>query len=112
MKDDRVYLQHILDALLRILEYTSLGGWETFRSDKKSQDAVVRNLEIIGEAVKHLSNPLRERMQDIPWKKIAGMRDELIHEYFGVDMGIVWKVIENEIPKLKVKIEQLLQDFK
>lgn len=73
MKDDRIYLSHIRDAITRILDYTT-GGYVLFQKDLKSQDAVIRNFEIIGEAVKHLSQELRVQHSDIPWKKIAGLR--------------------------------------
>jgi uncharacterized protein with HEPN domain len=78
VKDDRVYLQHIRDAIGRLMTYTKEGR-EVFLADPQIQDAVARNLEIVGEAVKHLSEELRQRHPDIPWKRIAGMRDELIH---------------------------------
>src|SRR3989338_3688898 len=108
MKDDRIYLSHIRDAIIRIHDYTS-SGYEVFQRDSKSQDAVIRNFEIIGEAVKHLSKDLRGQHADIPWKKIAGLRDELIHEYFVVDLKIVWNIIKNEMPRLKEKVDFLLK---
>lgn len=109
MKDDRIYLQHIRDALSRILSYTA-SGREAFIASPQAQDAVIRNLEIIGEAVKHVSPELRQQHPDIPWKRIAGMRDEMIHEYFGVDLTIVWNVVERHIPILRQKINELLSD--
>ena len=108
MKDDRIYLQHIRDAISRIVSYTA-GGREAFLATPQAQDAVIRNLEIIGEAVKHLSPDLRQQHPDIPWKQIAGMRDEMIHEYFGVDVAIVWKVVERHLPTLRQTIESLLR---
>ena len=108
MKDDRIYLQHIRDAIGRILSYTA-SGREAFLATPQAQDAVIRNLEIIGEAVKHLSPDLRQQHPDIPWKQIAGMRDEMIHEYFGVDVAIVWKVVERHLPTLRQTIESLLR---
>ena len=109
MKNDPVYLQHIRDAAARILDYTS-GGRAAFERDSKIQDAVIRNLEIIGEAVKHLSENFRKTYPEVPWKRIAGMRDELIHEYFGVDLEIVWNAVERDLPALKKKIEQFLKE--
>lgn len=109
MKDDRVYLQHIRDAIGRILSYTT-SGRDAFLATPQAQDAVIRNLEIIGEAGKHLSTDLRQQHPDIPWKQIAGMRDEMIHEYFGVDLRIVWNVIEQHIPPLSQKVDSLLGD--
>ena len=111
MKDDRVYLQHIRDAISRILSYTA-SGREAFLATPQAQDAVIRNLEIIGEAVKHLSAELRQQHPDIPWKRIAGMRDEMIHEYFGVDLRIVWNVIEQHLPVLSQGVTGLLGDTK
>lgn len=109
MKDDHVYLQHIRDAIQKIMDYTQEGR-KIFLEDNKGQDAVIRNLEIIGEAVKNLSENLRNQHFDIPWKQIAGMRDEMIHEYFGVDLDIVWNVVERDIPALKKKVNQLLSE--
>ncbi len=109
MKDDKIYLQHIRDAVERIVSYTTEGR-EAFLADTQVQDAVARNLEIIGEAVKHLSDELRAKHPDIPWKRIAGMRDEMIHEYFGVDLNIVWNVVEQHLPPLLRKVNTLLGD--
>jgi uncharacterized protein with HEPN domain len=88
VKDDRVYLWHIRDCIDRILDYTR-DGQGVFLADTKTQDAVIRNLEIIGEAVKNISGDLKSVYPDIPWQRIAGMRDRMIHEYFGVNLQIV-----------------------
>jgi uncharacterized protein with HEPN domain len=110
MKDDRIYLFHIRDAIQHILIYTD-GGRESFFADRKTQDAVVRNLEIIGEATKHLSQPLKEAHPEIAWKPIAGMRDKLIHDYFGINLQLVWDVVERDLPTLQRKIAQLLDSL-
>jgi uncharacterized protein with HEPN domain len=107
MKDDKVYLLHIMDSVKHILDYT-VDGKDSFINDHKTQDAVVRNLEIIGEAVKKLSEKLKSQHPDIPWKNIAGMRDKLIHEYFGVNLELVWDVVENELPKFLKEISIIL----
>lgn len=107
MKDDRVYLLHILDAIGAIEEYTQ-GGHEPFAATRMIQDAVIRNLEVLGEAVKNLSSTLRDNHPEIPWQRIAGLRDILIHQYFGVDLGSVWGVVEHRLPDLKQNIEHLL----
>ena len=107
MKDDRIYLLHIRDAIKQILNYTATGP-ESFFADRKTQDAVVRNLEIIGEATKRLSQSLKDAHPDIAWKPIAGMRDKLIHDYFGINLQLVWDVVERDLPTLRRKIAQLL----
>lgn len=109
MKDDRVYLEHIRDALARVVEYCS-DGRDGFFRDRRTQDAVVRNLEIVGEAAKRISVATRDSSPDIPWKVIAGMRDKLIHEYFGVNLEIVWLVVEKDLPVLWRQIDGLLGD--
>lgn len=107
MKDDRVYLLHIRDSLHRIVEYTA-SGRDAFLVDTKTQDAVIRNLEIIGEAVKNLSEAHKELHPDVPWKRVAGMRDLLIHHYFGVKLETVWAVVEDELPDFGTAIVRML----
>ncbi|WP_100011675.1 DUF86 domain-containing protein [Lentibacillus sediminis] len=109
MKNDQMYLTHILECINSIESYIPNGKTDYF-SSKMIQDAVIRNLEIIGEATKHLSADLKLRENDIPWSEMAGMRNVLIHEYFGVDNEIVWNVLDKELPLLKVKITKLLQE--
>jgi len=109
MRDDAVYLRHILDAIHSIAEYTA-GGREQFLRHKMAQDAVVRNLEIIGEAVKNLSPGLRTRHPSVPWQQIAGLRDVLIHQYFGVNLDLVWQVVEHRLPELGRQVERLLEE--
>jgi uncharacterized protein with HEPN domain len=108
MKNDKVYLNHILECITNIETYLPNGKADFF-SSKLIQDAVIRNLEVIGEATKRISRELREQHKNIPWREMAGLRDVLIHDYFGVDNGIVWNVVEKEIPPLKEKIQQLIQ---
>lgn len=107
MKDDLAYLLHIRDAIVRVLEYTR-DGEHAFLADTKTQDAVIRNIEIIGEATKNLSEGLKGANADIPWKQIAGMRDTLIHRYFGVKLDLVWQVVARDLPTLQARIDQLL----
>jgi uncharacterized protein with HEPN domain len=90
-KDDNIYLQHILDAIDLILQYIKGENFESFERNRMLQDAVIRELEIIGEASKNLSENIRGRYSDVPWKEMAGMRDKLIHAYFGVNLAAVWK---------------------
>jgi uncharacterized protein with HEPN domain len=107
VKDDSVYLGHIRDAIADIQTYASVDR-ATFLGDRMRQDAVIRKLEIIGEAVKKLSDGTRSRAPEIPWKQIAGMRDRLTHDYFGVDLVLVWTTVERELPRLKAAVDTLL----
>ena len=107
MKDDQVFLAHIRDAINRIDSYVQAGR-EAFFVDTKTQDAVIRNLEVIGEAVKNLSADLRAQHPEMPWTRIAGMRDVLIHDYFGVRLETVWNAVQHRLPELKRCVEALL----
>lgn len=109
MKPDRVYLGHIRDAIRDVDRYGSLGH-DVFMAERMRQDAIIRKLEIIGEAVKHLSDRAKDSCPEIPWKQIAGMRDRLTHDYFGVDLTLVWVVVEQELATLRIAIETLLSD--
>jgi uncharacterized protein with HEPN domain len=106
---DEVYLRHILEALDRIVTYTR-DGRDRFMADQMVQDATVRNLEIVGEATKRLSPEVRTAHPDIPWASMSGMRDVLIHNYMGVDLGIVWEVVENRLVPLRTRISELVND--
>lgn len=107
-KDDSVYLRHIVDAITRIEEYTLDIKYEDFLDNHLVQDAVIRQIEIIGEATKNLSEEIKGSNPQIPWTDISGMRDKLIHGYFGVDLDSVWGTVERDIPALKNKIIDLI----
>jgi uncharacterized protein with HEPN domain len=107
---DAVYLQHIRDAIARIETYTAVGRDE-FLATPHWQDATIRQLEIIGEATKQLSPALRERYGGMPWRRIAGLRDVLIHNYMGVDLPAVWDVVERHVPSLKQAIHAMLAEL-
>jgi uncharacterized protein with HEPN domain len=103
-KDDTVYIKHILDAIHRVEEYTQNIEYKDFIENHLIQDGVIRQIEIIGEAVKRLSNEIREKYTDVSWKDIVGMRNKLIHNYFGVDVDAVWETVKKDIPVLKKKL--------
>ena len=106
MKNDSLFISHILEAILNIEEFLKDVGHEKFLSDKLLQSGVIRQIEIVGEATKSLSIGLREEEKEIPWQDITGMRDMLIHEYFGVDLEEVWHTATVDIPKLKEIIKK------
>ncbi len=107
-RDDSLYLHHILDAITRIEEYIRDIDETIFKKQTLIQDGVIRQIEIIGEAVKHLSPSFTSSHDDIPWQDIARMRDKLIHDYFGVDIEKVWLTAKEDIPPLKAEIERVL----
>jgi uncharacterized protein with HEPN domain len=108
MKDDLFYIENILQSIDRIQSYISDKDQESFVDDFITQDAVVRQLEIIGEATKRVSKDFRNNYPDIPWADMAGMRDVLIHDYIDVDLEIVWKTASDSIPILKTLLEKLV----
>ena len=107
MKDDRLYLHHMLERCQRITRFIGPGR-ETFMASDELQDAVIRNVEVIGEAAKRVSSESRVRMPGLDWKSICGMRDVLIHDYIGVDPDEVWNVASFRIPELQAVLEQFL----
>lgn len=107
-RGDFEFLSDIREAVKRIEIYTAKMAYESFLKDIKTQDAVVRNIEIIGEAVKNISANLKNKHGETDWKNIAGMRDKIIHFYFGIKWETVWSVIKNEIADLKREIEGII----
>lgn len=108
-RDESIYLQHILDAIRKIETYLRGVDEAAFAEQTLVQDGVIRQIEIIGEAVRHLSDELRAQNADVPWQDIAGMRDKLIHAYFGVDIDKVWLTATQDIPVLKVQVMRILE---
>jgi len=102
---DRDFLSDIREAARRVGAYTAAMTYDAFLADIRTQDAVIRNLEIIGEAAKNLSAGLQAKYPDIPWKAMAGVRDRLIHQYFGVNYDIVWQIITGELPVVESQVE-------
>ena len=110
-RDMRVYIRDITDSVAKIEQYTQTIDEQNFMANTQLQDAVLRRLEIIGEAVKNIPQDFRDRYPHIPWREIAGLRDVLIHEYFGVNMRRVWKVITQDIFDLRQKLLQVQTDL-
>lgn len=111
-RECKLYLRDILESIEKIEKYTTNMSFDEFRENDMVVDGVIRNLEIIGEAVKNLSGEIKTEYLNIEWKKIAGLRDIICHEYFGVDLDIIWDVIENKIPELKTAINKIMEDAK
>jgi len=103
-RKDNAIIQDIKEVINRIMSYTSKMEYADFLQDYKTQDAVVRNIEILGEAAKLISDETKRNYPNIPWKDIAGTRDKLIHDYFGVNIDIVWDIAKNEIPFLSTQL--------
>ena len=110
--DDTLYLQHILDATRQIAEYLDGVSEDEFYRTPLLQDGVIRQLEIIGEATRRLSMSWRERYDHVPWQDIVGMRNKLIHDYFGVDLSTVWVTATRDVPVLQKWVRHILEDFK
>jgi uncharacterized protein with HEPN domain len=101
---DTEFVSDIREAIKRIVIYVAGTDFDAFVADNKTQDAVIRNLEILGEATKNLSDEFRAAQPDIPWSSMAGTRDRLIHHYFGVNLDIVWQIVTNELPVIAAKL--------
>jgi uncharacterized protein with HEPN domain len=108
-KDETVYLRHIRDSIKLIESYVAGLSEDEFSEQSMVRDAVIRQLEIIGEAAKRTGEENRAAESSIPWKSIAGLRDKLIHEYFGVDVAAVWGTVTQDLEPLKLAVERLLQ---
>lgn len=108
-RNAKLYLEDILQSILKIEKYTQPLTFNHFSKDDKTIDAVVRNLAVIGEAAKNIPAEFKSKNPDISWKEIAGMRNKIIHEYFGIDEEILWKTIKEDLLPLKLKIKKLLK---
>ena len=108
-RDYRLYLDDMLVAAEKVLRYTQGVDLARFVDDEKTFDAVVRNLEIIGEAAKHIPAEVQARYPDVEWRSIAGLRDIVAHEYFGIDEDILWDIIMHQVPALLTQVRQILK---
>jgi len=108
MKDERLYLIHILECISRIEQYAAAGK-DAFLRETMRQDAVLRNLQTLAESTQHLSAPLKMINRDVPWERIAGFRNVLVHEYLGINIARVWEIIEQALPELKLQVEAILR---
>ena len=109
-RTSNVYLQDIVEAINRIETYVKNTTRFGFETDRMLFDAVVRNLEIIGEAVKRVPDSIRKNHPSVAWRKIAGLRDRLIHAYFDIDVDIIWDVVQSELPTLKIQIRRIIEE--
>jgi len=108
-REYRLYIDDILEAVEKIEKYVEDLSFDEFTEDTKTIDAVIRNFQIIGEATKRIPEEVKGKYVDIPWKEMAGMRDKLVHEYFGVKLDVLWKTIKNRLPELKSLIKEVLE---
>jgi uncharacterized protein with HEPN domain len=106
-RDFKAYLEVVLDAAAKIRDYTAGLTLETFRKDPRTIDAVVRNLEIIGEAIKNVPQEVRSQHPEVMWRRVAGLRDLLIHQYFGIDYEIIWDLVRHRLPVLEDQVRTI-----
>jgi uncharacterized protein with HEPN domain len=109
MKDPFIFVEHILENISDIKDFSSKLSKKDFEKNKLKQNAIIRSIEVIGEAVKNLPGNFKKKHPKISWKEIAGMRDKLMHHYFGVDMDLVWNVVKEDIPKLERELKGILK---
>jgi len=110
-RDYRDYIKDVLDSVNDIESFIRDMSFEDFKRDRKTINAVVRSIEVIGEATKKIPKTLKDKHREVPWKKMSGMRDKLIHEYFGVDVEILWKTANDDIPPLKQLVQNILKSL-
>jgi uncharacterized protein with HEPN domain len=111
-KDPLVFLKHIVESIEAIESFSKDTSIESLKENRLKQSAIVRELEIIGEAAKNLPSDFKNKHSDIKWKQIAGLRDKLIHHYFGIDLSVIWDIIQVDLPKLKEQIKEILENVR
>ena len=112
MRNQEIYLKDIIEAMNKIEVFVEGITIDEFQKDDKTSSAVIRKFEIIGEATKNITNEIRTKYSEIPWKEMAGLRDRLIHSYFGIDYNLVWTTIKDSIPKAKTLLKKILEERK
>lgn len=110
-KEPKIFVGHILDSINKILDFTKDQSEVQFSRDDKTQSAVLHQFGIIGEATKNISSDIQLKYPDVVWKIMASTRDKIVHEYFGINMGIIWQTIKNDLPLLKTQIKKILKDL-
>lgn len=111
-RDYSDYLQDIMDSVNAVEEFIKGIEYEDFKKDRKTIFAIIRGIEVIGEASKNIPKTIRSKYPEIPWKDMTGMRDKLIHEYFGVDIDTLWKTIQQDLPQLKILVLKVMEELK
>jgi uncharacterized protein with HEPN domain len=111
IRNHTLFIKDLLECINKIEDFVGEMSFDEFMNDEKTKSAVVREIEVMGEAVKNIPSSLRERYKDIPWNQIAKTRDKIIHFYFGVDYEIVWRVIRERLPEIKPSLEKMLKEM-
>jgi len=111
-RSDLLYVTDMLESITRVEGYIEGMEFNEFKENNMAKDAVLRNLEVLGEAAKNLSTAIKEKYPDIPWKRIIGLRNIVIHGYFGVDFDNIWKIITDNVPEVKPSLEEVLKDLR
>lgn len=106
-----LFVEDILNAMARIDAYTRNLDYDAFAQDQKSIDAVVRNLKVIGEVAKNIPDSVKHEYSEIPWKRMVGLRNIVVHEYFGIDLEIIWKIVTENLPNARLQIEKMQRNF-
>jgi len=107
----RLFIEDILESIKLIEKYLGSSSKEDLNNNQKLKDSIIRRLEIIGEAVKNIPEDFRKKYPNVPWKKIAGLRDIIIHSYFNINLDITWEIIKKDLPDLKAKIQKIKEDL-